>query len=241
MLLVDDRVGSRDLLPGLCQMGLEAELCRLPFADVAFMGRGAEGAPVNIGIELKNVQDLCSSLRTGRLSGHQNPGLVSSYDYRWLVVEGLYSQDCQGALTVPRRGQFVRARGQMTLSEVEGRLLTLEMMTNLRVRHTPNRASTLQWLRCLYRWWVDSDLSSHTSHLTAHEPPRPLGMTDKQALFTKLPGLGNRMARHAKTHFKTILRAVNAGAAEWAEVQGPTGKRLGHKAAANIVKFVVEE
>ena len=36
------------------------------------------------------LPDLVSSLRTGRLSGHQLPGLVSSFDFSYLLVEGTW-------------------------------------------------------------------------------------------------------------------------------------------------------
>ena len=84
---VDDRVGSRELLPELKRLHIPAEKVRLPFADAAFEGNGPAG-PVKVGIERKTIYDLMQSMTTGRLSAHQLPGLVQNFDHRWIVVEG---------------------------------------------------------------------------------------------------------------------------------------------------------
>src|SRR3954469_1333034 len=95
-LWIDRRIGSKDLLKPIIATGLDAEITELAFADVAFTGQGTNGVSVDIGIELKNLNDLVGSLRSGRLAGHQLPGLRSAYEFSWLIVEGLWRTNDAG-------------------------------------------------------------------------------------------------------------------------------------------------
>lgn len=97
MILIDDRAGSKDLIhhPPLNILG---SLCKLSgsgsgdtksSADACFTGQGPEG-PILIGIEVKALPDLISSIDSGRLQGTQIPAMLSSYDICYLVYYGVY-------------------------------------------------------------------------------------------------------------------------------------------------------
>lgn len=237
MILVDDRVGSIDLAEPLRKLGLDVAVTRLMFADVAFSGRGIKGAPVQIGIELKRLEDLTNSLRSGRLGGHQNPGLVTTYDYRWLVVEGDYGVDRQGCMTVAGRFGKTRAtHAGMTLSEVEGRLLTMTVTSGLYTRHTTARWQTLRFMQRLYRWWNDTDMDSHKSHLVSVAPTSPIQLDKFRELLRCLPGVGIGVSRAAKEYFGSPAAALNGTVDEWAQLC-VNGRKLGKKAAMQIVAF----
>lgn len=239
VLLVDDRTGSKELAAPLKRLGLPVEVVRLDYGDLAFSGRGDGGATLSIGVELKRLPDLCQSLRSGRLSGYQNVGLSSHYDYRWLVVEGSYDGGRDGRLHAPSRGRSAPVRGSWTLSEVEGRLLTLELCTGLRVRQTHNRAETLSWVVRLYRWWSDRSLDEHSSHLVPHTFATLVPMSRFRQAVCQWPGVGPKVSLAAEQAFKTVRRAANASVEEWAELVAG-GKRVGTKTAAAIVQFVQE-
>lgn len=240
MLLVDDRVGSADLVVPLRRMGLTVRAVRLPFADIAFQGRGVGGDPVEVGIEFKNMGDLCGSLRSGRLAGHQNPGLGAAYDVRWLVVEGVYEVDSAGIIMLPRQGRMRAAHARITLDEVEGRLLTLSVATGLHIRHTVYRWQTLRFIARLYRWWADG-VDAHTSHVVVHTPPTVAPMSRFRQMFMPVVGLGARATLAAEVAFGSPQRACNASEAEWAAlVVSKDGKRLGHKTAQAVVAFIRE-
>jgi ERCC4-type nuclease len=239
MLLVDDRVGSRDLAAPLKTLGLSVELVRLQYGDVAFEGRGVGGVPVLVGIELKQLSDLCSSLRTGRLAGHQNPGLSDTYDHRWLIVEGRYGRDRWGAITRMARGRRSPLHGQMTLSEVEGRLLTLELATALHVRHTEARWQTLRFVQCLYRWWTDRGFDAHKSHLVAHAPQSLIPMSQFRRVLQGLEGVGPALSKAAEARFGVLAKAMHAGSQEWAALD-VGGRKLGMKQAEAIVRHIRE-
>src|SRR5689334_15702242 len=106
MLLVDPRIGSRDLLLPLQRFGVPAELSpvNMDAGDFAFVGRGVNDAALTVGIELKETVDLVQSLRSGRFAGHQLPGLLRTYDRAWLLTEGMWRVGESGLLEVWRYG-----------------------------------------------------------------------------------------------------------------------------------------
>jgi len=245
MILVDRRVGSKDLVAPLREFGMDVELVELEFADVAFTGRGAKGAPVDIGIELKRLNDLVSSLRTGRLAGHQLPGLRTQYEHAWLVVEGYWKTDSRGNVVTYQgksRG-WVPLPGKMTASELEKQVLTLELCGGLHARYTNSRADTIRFVATLYRWWTDQALDHHTSHLAVHDQPTLFPISDERAAFCKFPGISIKWSKAVAEHFKdSLYEATHAPVEEWAEIRvtdETTGKsrRLGQATAERIVKF----
>ncbi len=246
MVLVDRRVGSKDLLPPLRHMGIETELVELEFADVAFSGLGNKGAAVDIGIELKTLNDLVSSLRSGRLAGHQLPGLRAKYDHAWLCIEGFWRTDEYGrVVTYQGKGRGWRILpGKMRASELEKQVLTLELCGGLHVRYTNTRADTVRFVSNLYRWWTDQALDHHTSHLAVHDQPTLVPITAYRQAFTKFPGVGIKASKAVADHFhNSVRRAARASIAEWAAIavvdeSTGTSRRLGTKVAERIVQFL---
>lgn len=89
MILIDDRAGSRDLVryQPLNDKSL-AKLTRLDSADVMFDGKGPDG-PVLVGVELKSIDDLLSSMETNRLQATQIPAMLEEYDWSYLLWYGI--------------------------------------------------------------------------------------------------------------------------------------------------------
>ena len=245
MILVDRRVGSKDLVAPLKAFGMQVELVELEFADVAFTGRGAKGASVDIGIELKRLNDLVSSLRTGRLAGHQLPGLRAQYEHAWLVIEGQWKSDERGNVVTYQGKQrgWAQLPGKMTASELEKQVLTLELCGGLHARYTNSRADTLRFVANLYRWWTDQALDHHTSHLAVHQQPTLFPISEVRQAFCRFPGIGIKASKAVTEHFgDSLYRAVQAGVAEWASIRvtdESTGKsrKLGAAVAQRIVNF----
>jgi ERCC4-type nuclease len=239
MILVDRRVGSNDLLAPLKAAGFEAQLVELEYGDIAFEGKGPNGTTLNIGIELKVLGDLINSLRTGRLAGHQLPGLLKTYDYAWLLVEGQWEQNTKGqVLTQKRRmGIWTPMKGGMSASELDKQLLTLELCGGLHVAHTSTRADTIRLVGNLYRWWTDRSLDGHTSHLALHTAPAVYAISPFRAAVCSWPGIGVKTSKAVEQRFPSIRCAAAAPVEEWATIT--TGDRkLGKKTAERIVKFL---
>lgn len=249
MLLVDDQGGSKgkrgtilELLNPLIEAGLPAVSAHLHSADFAFTSKDGQ----DIGIELKRLDggstDLTQSLMSGRLSGHQLPKMLGpkgSYDRAWLVIEGQWRHDDNGQVCVyrgPRKG-WAPIKGRMSASELEKRILTLELCGGLHVRYTTTRRDTIRFIASLYRWFVDKSVSSHTSHLAQRDIPTLTPVSDYRAFYMKIPGVGYSLSRAVENYFKGGPRqAWCASVAEWAEIT--TGdKKIGNKIASQIVSF----
>src|ERR1035437_1020631 len=238
MILVDRRVGSNDLLAPLKAAGFDAQLVELAFGDIAFEGKGPNGTTLNIGIELKVLGDLINSLRTGRLAGQQLPGLLKTYDYAWLLVEGEWHANKQGqVIRSDKHGRLAKVQGRMSASELDKQLLTLELCGGLHVTHTHTRADTVRFLGNLYRWWTDRALDGHTSHLALHVPPTVYAISPFRAAVCNWPGIGVKTSRAVEQRFGTIRSAAAASVEEWAAITAGD-RKLGKKTAERIVHFL---
>jgi ERCC4-type nuclease len=252
MLFVDDRTGSKELYAPLCSTGLPVEMVRMDYADFAFLGRGVGGHPLNIGIERKRLSDLVDSLRSGRLSGHQLPGLLGpngAYDHAWLVVEGQYRIDAQGRILVRgkasarHRKQWVLLPGGMPASEMEKHVLTLELCAGCHVRYTNSPEDTVHFLTHLYRWFTDKDFDQHMTHLAPQRTQGAIALSGFREVVSRFPGVGVRTSLAVETHFGgSLVRAVTASVHQWAEVttldRAGKPRRLGTTTASKIVNFL---
>jgi ERCC4-type nuclease len=252
MILVDRRVGSKELAVPLEKAGLpvfrnkDKSLPELDFGDVAFSGRGTKGSSVDISIELKTLTDFVGSVRSGRLAGHQLPGLRAAYDHAWLVIEGRWHTDDKGNV-VTWQGQSRGLRplpGNMSASELEKHVLTFELCGGLHTRYTNSRQDTVRFIANLYRWWTDQALDHHTSHMAVHDQPTLVPISPWRHAFCKLPGIGVKSSKAVAEHFENSLaRAACAGVTEWSNIEvhdESTGKtrRLGVSTAERITRFM---
>ena len=108
MITIDNRSGSKELYPliSLPRELIEFENYNLP-GDVTFNGNIASGnINGNLGIEVKKLHDLVSSLDNGRLQGQGNGidphtrgqllRMIDVYDVNWLVTYGTYFAENRG-------------------------------------------------------------------------------------------------------------------------------------------------
>lgn len=243
MLFLDRRVGSGHYLETLLQLGTPAELVTLDFADAAFLGHGHEGDhSVSVGIEIKKIHDLISSIDSGRLNGHQLPGLLRQYDAVWLVVEGLWRPSpVDGVLELHKRGKWeALSHGRRTymFKEVDNFLTTLELKAGLRIRRTASSDETARMIAGLYGWWTNKTWAQHRSHLALHRPdtamliPPPL----RRRIASELPGIGHERSAEVARHFPNTLQMVNADVKEWTGITG-----IGKTIARRIVEALGRE
>lgn len=250
MIIVDDRIGSADLGPQLRKLGVDTTIARLEFGDLAFEGKGAENTTVQIGVELKKVPDLLQSLREGRLTGRQLPGMMDEtkglYDYGWLLIEGGITINAKnGEIGIKTAwGKRSTNFGTWTYAELQKRLFTLEQQWDVRTVWCADRAETLRWLVTLYRWWTDRALDGHASALQTHRPMGWLKVSPFREAVMRWPHIGPKLSKTVEDAFDGNLRtAANAGIDQWAaltvgDVRTGTSRRLGMKAASNIVDFL---
>lgn len=229
-ILVDRRVGSADLFTPLQRRRIPVELVTLEYADFAIVTASPAGDPILVGVERKRIRDMVQSLHSGRLAGHQLPGLIAHYTHRWIVVEGVWRCGDDGQIEVPiGKGRWDSIR--MDAVGLERYLLTLELKGGCGIRHTRSAEDTATFLDALHGWWTKKAWGRHRSHLTLHKPP-------DVALFTKpglvarlaaeLPGVGFERAAAVARKFRTPLDMLIAGEDEWRTVPG-IGKTLARR------------
>lgn len=229
MLHIDDRIGSKDLVDPLRRFGVPCELMRLEFGDVAFVGRGISDAPILIGIELKETQDLISSLQSSRFVGHQLHGLLEMYDRAWLVTEGTWRDSAEGVLMELTDFGWKSAtagnRQPVMTRDIEKQLLTITIRGGISHWHCQTRRDTVRFLSALYHWWNDKTLDEHRSHEAIyHAPPdraQMIAPSQFRTTVSTFPGIGWGKSRAAEEVFNGSIRdAVNASATQWALVPG---------------------
>jgi ERCC4-type nuclease len=249
MILVDDRTGSKDLAPELQALGFQVEVLRMEFGDIAWTGRGEKGTNVQVGLELKKLPDLLTSLRDNRLGNHQIPGMLKkpdgAYDYGWLIVEGKWRKGPLGEVQAPKYAgakEWKDVPGSWKVAEMRKRLWTLEMTWGVHVEFCQDRTATLDFLSNLYHWWTDVALDEHKSQLAEHNPMSWLKISDFREVVRRFPEIGLKASLGVEQYFGGSLRAaVNADVKDWAAVPVPLAggkvKRLGHIVAERVVKF----
>lgn len=249
MMIVDERIGSRDLLTPLQRFGVPADLGRLEYGDFAFVGKGLQGADVIIGIELKESRDIVKSMQSGRFAGHQLLGLAASatpmYDRAWLVTEGIWRAGEGGVLEHFARGWHkvsVGARPVM-LNDLESWILTQTIRGGMSHWHCATRQDTIRFLSVLYRWWTEKELQEHRSHEAIYLPAPDRVMMTPPSTFLKMvsciEGVGWEKGRALETQY----RDPETGEGDWdamrtASISGRLTDvpGIGKKIAGNIRK-----
>lgn len=236
MIYIDDREGSKELHPRFL-MKYSPVLVRLDYADAAFEGKGPDGN-VDIGVERKVIGDLLSSISTGRLSGHQVPGLVNEYYRVYLIVEGYWRAGDSGIIEIKSgsRWNLIRHGRRYRYKDVLSYLSTLETMAGITVRFTHTITETIATIQSLYDWWQKA-WDTHKAHMQISKPPpramylNPNGPSLLRRVAVELPGIGYERVKYVEAVFHTVEEMVMATREDWQNVPG-----IGKVTAGNVFK-----
>lgn len=231
-ILIDNRVGSAELLNQFPKE-IRAVLADLEFADFNFIGNGPNNTRVSIGIERKKLTDLLSNI--GRFTSHQLPGMLRTYDYNILLLEGVWRRNLQtGLLEIPRRGAWkpltIGAR-KFTHSELDGLICSITFQGGFLYVPSQNAQNTVALITYIYKWWA-RDWNDHKALRAKPNKPitlRELTLLEKVA--AELPGIGQKRAMDIGGAFPNVGAMVNAEAESWLSIPG-----IGKKLAEKIIK-----
>ena len=246
-IAIDYRTGSKELAPLFLQYGIQAEVKKLDFGDLAFEGNGPHGR-CSVVIERKTIDDLVASIQSKRLSGHQLPGMAEDYDYCFLIVEGMWRPGPQGEMVIgygsqdgerSYGGSWRPPHGKgMPYRAVDNYLATLELQAGVIYRRTLSPMETVAIVVDLYRWWNDKTWGEHSSHLSVYAPAVPkkgksrlnlaarsISLAERWAL--QLDGVDAR-AQGAAEYFKSAIRLAVGTEEEWVQAgfAKPTAKKI---------------
>ncbi len=246
MIVLDDRKGSGELLRFFRPFDVMVAASRLEYGDACWPGNGPTGDCL-IGLERKRITDLVQSMRDRRLSGHQLPGLVETYEFVYLVVEGYFRPGDHGELEERRGKNDWRSLGVM-YREVDNHLSTLELKCGVIVRRTSTPQETVTLIVNLYKWWNDKTWDKHRSHRQVYAPTPEALVTSRKVRFVspetmirrkygdsavlvwkmaaQIPGLDAK-AEKAAAYFRTVRRMANARVEDW--IKAGFGKVLAGK------------
>lgn len=240
MILIDSRVGSRELLPYIQRVGPKCELSSLEFGDACFEGNGPSGR-IGIGIERKALSDILNCIDDSRYSAHQRPGMLQMYSKTILMVEGVWKPDtttgylmeCIRTLT----WQPLRYRMQMTrYSKLFRYLLSLQLAgeTVIITRDLEHTAYNIcECFSYFQKRWED-----HTALMETQKLNMP-SLTGKPSLVRRwaaeLEGVGVKHSMEAERLFPTAWELARSNESEWISIPG-----VGAKLARSIVKQIHE-
>lgn len=140
-------------------------LTTLSSGDVSFYGNGSNGT-ISIGIEVKEITELLSSLLSGRLQDTQMRGMINDYDpeHRWILHYGRYRANPQdGMIQTWKEGHSQRRAGWYTF-KAGSRTIPYSFLEAFKccsakeygfsfVR-VENIIEAAQWLSVLYHTWT---------------------------------------------------------------------------------------
>lgn len=224
---VDDRAGSKDLVPHLEHVGLTTRLERLPAGDIEIIS--IDGTVVLV--EYKSWPDVLVCVRSGRFA-EQLRGMRREAHVSWLLIEGRIRVGEKNLLHVMRPdGRWREADGGFTYQEVTAWLMTMAQCGGALLWHTDSPQQSALWLRSLYYWWTYQAWAEHRAHKAWFEPPPlwenpyaepPLAL--KVACL--LPGVGNTRAgaiidsMGSETHYPSAEEVTQAGTIALQKVPG---------------------
>lgn len=252
-IALDYRTGSKELEPLFRDYGIQVEVKKLEFGDLAFEGNGPQGRCAVV-FERKVVSDLIASIQSRRLSGHQMPGMADAYDYCYLIVEGAYRPGPSGEMQVGQGsfqgdvtfgGRWTGGFGRRPLlyRAIDNYLATLELQAGVIFRRTLSPVETVAVVVDLYHWWNDKLWNEHSSHLGVYAPAvvkagksrlnlarRKVSLAEKWAM--QLDGIDTKGQLVAE-YFGSARAMANADPLEWAGING-----IGKQTARQVVEAI---
>jgi ERCC4-type nuclease len=222
VLAVDDRIGSREFHKPLRRMGAPARIVRLEYADFAWHGSGPHGR-AHIGVERKTVSEILGAITDSRFTGRQLPGLLKTYDYVYLIVEGSAKIDPRSGVLMMfgREAGFTRVRH--LYSTYKNFLTTLAAKGRLIVEPTHGHVETTHLLHTLYGWW-QKPWASHKSAYHVEETKPEAAILDertvKRQVLAQLPYVGWERSRRVSQHFPSLRAAFTATEDDWMAALG---------------------
>lgn len=156
----------------------------LEFGDCLFFGNGP-GGDCSVVFERKKLDDLVTSMKDKRLSGHQIRGCRNEHDFVHLVCEGLWREGGGGEILVMKWDQRIKkhawipyysharvggsdgnggSRMAVSYEQLDHYLATLELKAGVIVKRTKDLEETARYYVSRWKWFNNKTWAEHTSH-----------------------------------------------------------------------------
>lgn len=238
MILIDSRVGSRELAPYISKNSIKIELCTLPFGDFAFTGNGPKG-PISVGIERSTIHDFLHKIDDARYAGHQRIGMSQLYGSSILIIEGHWKPHEDGWLMEGFNGGnswgYCKYRSKYTLYSKLRRYLFSVSLSGVTVLYTRDIFHTAYDICELYHWY-QKKWNNHTALLEVQKPNIP-SLSGKPSLARRwahaITDIGVKISEDAERLFKNGKALGNSSEADWLKLPG-----VGETTAKKIVREI---
>lgn len=250
MILVDPREPQEllDLVKERVNGNARYTRPQLNSGDFCFTGNGPTGE-INVGIEVKKLQDLLAAERSGRYVC-QLTKMMEEYDVCVLIIEGVfrpgesgfietYTRGGWGVLNLSTRAQRearTRNNDYRYYSELDNFETSLCMKKDVVIKCSGSRLHTAWRIVNLYNWFQ----RAWESHDSTEQVKIQAGIITRRASYVRmvaaqLPRIGWNLSGKVEKHFGSIDRMINSLPSEWEEIPG-----IGRNTALEICKVIKE-
>lgn len=238
MILVDSRIGSKELLPHIHRVGVKAQMGQLEYGDAAFEGNGPSGRMM-IGVERKTIGDLLNCIDDARYSAHQRPGMLAMYQKSMMIIEGTWKPDIQTGYLMECVAQMTwrpfRQRTQMVRYNKLFRYLLTVQFSGVAVIWSRDLEQTAFNICEIYHWFA-KPWDQHTSLLEMQKLNIP-SLNGRPPLVQRwaaeLDGVGVKHSSEALKVFKTPYELAKSDETQWISMPG-----VGVKLARSVVRQI---
>lgn len=238
MILIDSRVGSRELLPYIQRVGVKSQMSELQFGDACFEGNGPDGR-MAIGIERKTIGDMLNCIDDSRYSAYQRPGMLAMYQKSLLVIEGVWKPDVATGYLMECVAQLTwrpyRPHGRMVMYHKLFRYLLTIQFSGVSVIWSRDMEQTAYNICEVYHWF-QKPWDQHTSLMELQKLNIP-SMNGRPSLVQRwaadLDGVGIKHSSQAAKIFKTPYDLARSDETSWLTIPG-----VGVKLARSIIRQI---
>ncbi len=190
-------------------------------------GNGPSGG-ILVGVEVKKIQDLLSSISTGRLAATQLPTLLDEHSEVWLLTIGSWRAGVNRRLEVRgHKNWFPYRIGKryVPVSYIESFLIEIQVL-GVHVKQAHDIGEAVNWVMALDSWWGKpwdkhrAMRKSDRSGERALMPDMDDNVRQMVEVAQKFPVLGYERAWAAAHCFPNTRAMVNATVEQWMEVPG---------------------
>src|SRR4051812_34218055 len=218
MLLIDRRIGSRELITHLPEGSYQ--LSDLESGDVAFLGYGPDGPMTYpIGIERKAFYDLLECFRDTRLN-QQLQKMSGYYRKIYLLVEGRPRTKHNGNILVPRSvdGKTEWVESKFTYASIDNYLNTLTDERHIQIKRSFGLEETCWQVMDIYSHCSKEGHGSHFRKDKAWEINPWMPASFEQRVAQQLDGIGEKKAGLVAKAFPSVYDMVVASEEEWQKI-----------------------
>ncbi len=237
MILIDSRVGSKELETPLKKWGMPVAVTQLAFGDAAFEGHGPEGN-IMIGVERKRIGDILKCIDDGRYAGFQQPGMVDQYQRRVLIVEGIWKANMQGHLIEKGGGtNWIHPLGPTTpvmYDKLFRFLLSVYLIAGTPVIQSSSIDQTAYQIKNLWGWfskpWDQHSSQFQVANVVVPSFVRP---TFLRKVACQIDYIGAKRSLEVSKAFKSLRELACSDELAWMHKVG-----VGAKTAQRIVRQI---